>query len=76
MAKQMTKQQLVDECIRLRAECDRLECELASTKAVAGNPRIPQTYVEYVRAAREAQRSEGHRVIGYMTREQFENSRA
>lgn len=64
----MAKQTLTVQLMHAQQRIAELEAQLA----VAQHPRIPTTYVEYVNAARKAQRAEGRRVLSYMTRAQFE----
>lgn len=48
MSKAMTKAQLVDENIRLRAECERLETELASVCSQRAAPQRAVSQYEVV----------------------------
>lgn len=75
MAKQMTKQQLIDENARLRAECDRLECALASAEGKLSASPLDAAYFDYVRRMRHEAHQRGDRVVKYMTAAQWDASR-
>ncbi len=88
MAKQMTKAQVVDENIRLRAQCEVLERKVRELRDVnqelstqldearAQPARAHHvSYWDYVAAVKREQRSRGVRIFSYMSREQWDQAR-
>lgn len=75
MSKAMTKAQLVDENIRLRAQCDVLEQRLHTleeqhaTRPVPGNGDLRSQYYAYVAKCRAHQA--GRKVVGYKSFDQW-----